>query len=190
MTAATAKGDITQALAELAATGPNGAARLFEVIYRELHHVAAAQMRSERVDHTLQATALVHEAYMRLLGGPPPKWESRAHFFAAAAEVMRRILIDHARQRGAIKRGGGHRRQELTDDIAPTLDRSEDLLAVDVALARMAETEPRKAQIVMLRFYAGLNLEQIAEVLEISVPTVKRDWRFARAWLSSLGAED
>lgn len=158
-------------------------ARLIELIYDQLHGLACGLMRGERVDHTLQATALLHEAYVRLIGTAPTDWKSRAHFFGAAAEVMRRILIDHARERKALKRGGDRGREPLDPMIAKAFQSPDDLLDVDQALSKLETIEPRKASIVKMRFFAGLTLDEIAAVLDVSVITVKRDWRFARAWM-------
>lgn len=160
-------------------------AQLLNVVYDELHGMAAALMRGERVNHTLQATALVHEAYLRLLGGAPKEWENRAHFFGAAAEVMRRILVDHAREKAALKRGGDRARVVLSDEPASQSSDPEDVIAIDAVLAELEGFDPRKATLVKLRFYAGLTLAEIAAILEVAEITVKRDWRFARAWLET-----
>lgn len=175
-----------------AASKGDGAAasELLPLVYDRLRAIARERMRQENVGHTLQATALVHEAYMRLVGDEAMSWSSRAGFYCAAAQAMRRILIDHARKRGRVKRGGGLSRQPLDAvDLAIT-DDADDVLALDTALTRLAEKDPRAAKIVELRFYAGLSVEETASALELSDRTVKREWSFARAWLfKELGAE-
>jgi RNA polymerase sigma factor (TIGR02999 family) len=140
-------------------------------------------MNAERAGHTLQATALVHEAYLRLLGGVDVTWESRGHFFGAAAEAMRRILVDHARRRAAMKRGGASMRVEIEIEEPSPGEPLDDVLAVDEALAAFEAIEPEKARIVKLRFFGGLTHEQIADSLGLSLRTVKRYWEYARAWL-------
>jgi RNA polymerase sigma factor (TIGR02999 family) len=161
------------------------AGQLLPLVYDQLIAIARRRMSAERQEHTLQATALVHEAYLRLLGddGANLAWASRAHFFNAAAEAMRRILIEHARSRGRAKRGGGRKRQPLDIVDLAAEDNAEDILALDAAICRLAEQDDQAARIVRLRFYAGLSVEEAAEALEISPRTVKRDWAFARAWL-------
>ncbi len=157
---------------------------LFAQVYAELHRLAAEQMAHEPAAHTLQPTALVHEVYLRLMQAGPGAWENRGHFFAAAAEAMRRVLVDWARTKHRQKRGGGLKRAAelpdlaLAEPVAP-----EDLLALDEALQRLACHEPRKAQVVKLRYFAGLTSAAIAELLGVSVNTVDRDWTYARAWL-------
>jgi len=165
------------------------ASELLPLVYDRLRAIARERMRQENVGHTLQATALVHEAYLRLVGDEAMSWSSRAGFYCAAAQAMRRILIDHARRRGRVKRGGGLNRQPLDAiDLAIT-DDADDVLALDAALNRLAERDARAAKIVELRFYAGLSVEETAAALELSDRTVKREWSFARAWLfKELGA--
>ena len=140
-------------------------------------------MRKERADHTLQTTALVAEAYLRLTGGRPLSWRGKAYFFGAAGRAMRRILVEHARSRAAAKRGGGLRRIELQDSIAFMEEQPDRLLALDGALGRLAEVDPRAAHVVELRFFAGLSVEEAAATLAVSAKTVHRDWEFARVWL-------
>ncbi|MEM9554967.1 MAG: sigma-70 family RNA polymerase sigma factor [Acidobacteriota bacterium] len=157
---------------------------LMPLVYEELRRLARSRLRAERSDHTLQPTALVHEAYVRLLNAERPSWRSRAHFFAVAALVMRRVLIDHARTRGRQRRGSGAVHVDLDPARvagfeAPTVD----LLALDQVLKRLDARDPRKAQVVQMRFFGGLTLDEVAEVLDISQVTVVRDWRLARAWL-------
>lgn len=157
--------------------------RLFQLVYDQLLAIARQRMRIEDPGHTLQATALVNEAYLRLMGGGPPNWVSRAHFFNAAALAMRRILIEHARGRGRVKRGGGRRQLPMDAiDLAVSTD-VDDVLALDAAISRLAERDSQAGSIVQLRFFAGLSVEETAATLGISERTVKRDWAFARAWL-------
>ena len=157
--------------------------RLLDVVYAELRSIASAQMRGERPDHTLQPTALVHEAYVRLLGSGSRSFEDRAHFVNAASRVMRRVLIDHARARSAAKRGN-NLRVTLDEGIAGGPEPAIDVLSLDDALNRLAAAEPRWAQVVELRFFGGLEVTEVAALLGISAATVKRDWQFARAWLA------
>jgi RNA polymerase sigma factor (TIGR02999 family) len=154
------------------------------LIYDELRAIAARAMRRERVEHTLQPTALVHEAFLRLADRPGLSWQSRAHFLNIAAQAMRRILVDHARHRRRAKRHGGDR--VTYDEVLLARDRegrTPDLVDLDKALARLASIDPRKERVVELRFFAGLSVEETARVLEISEATVKREWQFAKAWL-------
>jgi RNA polymerase sigma-70 factor, ECF subfamily len=157
---------------------------LVAIVYPELRRLAAHYLRQERVGHTLQATALVHELYVRLFASEPVSWENRAHFFAVAAQQLRRILIDYARSARAAKRGGHFARVTLAD-IPQPMQENLDLLALDEALARLEELDPRVARVVELRFFAGLEEKDAATVLDISVATLKRDWTFAKAWLVS-----
>ena len=165
--------------------------QLLPVVYDELRALAGARLRHERPDHSLQATALVHEAYIRLVGWEQQSWIDRAHFYRAAAEAMRRILIDHARGRARGKRGGGRVRVDLEDANLATWDDPDDVLALDEALHRLMEQDPRAAEIVQLRFFAGLSVEETAKALELSIRTVHREWKFARTWLfRALGEDD
>ena len=165
--------------------------QLLPVVYDELRALAGARLRHERPDHSLQATALVHEAYIRLVGWEQQSWIDRAHFYRAAAEAMRRILIDHARGRARGKRGGGRVRVDLEDANLATWDDPDDVLALDEALHRLMEQDPRAAEIVQLRFFAGLSVEETAKALELSIRTVHREWKFARTWLfRALGDAD
>jgi RNA polymerase sigma factor (TIGR02999 family) len=160
--------------------------RLLPIVYDELRRLARAQMAHERAEHTLQATALVHEAYLRLVGDTGWTWKGRGHFFAAAAEAMRRILIEYARRKNAVKRGGQRERIDLDDElpaIATPMGNFDDLLALDEALTKFAIEEPAKAELVKLRYFAGLSFEEAAAALQISLTTAKRHWAFARAWL-------
>lgn len=157
--------------------------QLLPLVYDELHRLAAARLRLERPDHTLQPTALVHEAYLRLIDQRRADWRNRAQFFGVAAAMMRRILVNHARDRAAQKRGGGAEKVSLNAAVEWAGQQDLDLLSLDDALTRLAALDARKGQIVDLKFFAGLNTEEIAEVLQLSTSTVERDWRFARAWL-------
>jgi RNA polymerase sigma factor (TIGR02999 family) len=158
--------------------------RLLPLVYDELRRVARARLRRERPGHTLQATALVHEAYVRLVGGEPPQhWNSRGHFFAAAAEAMRRILIDNARRKRARRHGGGQQRVELEQMEIAAAAKDDQLLAVHDALEKLEAEEKRMAELVKLRFFVGLTNKEAAEILGVSEPTVERWWAFARAWL-------
>jgi RNA polymerase sigma factor (TIGR02999 family) len=174
---------VTQ-LMHAAAHGDSAAAdRLFPLIYDQLLSIARSHMRRENSGHTLQATALVHEAYLRLVGSDSLTWTTRAEFFRASANAMRKILIDYARRRGRVKRGGERHREPLDAvDLAVTGDPAE-ILALDLAVTRLAETDPRATDVVQLRFYAGLSVEDTAAALGMSERTVKREWAFARAWL-------
>lgn len=157
--------------------------QLLPVVYAELRRVAQRQLRAERSDHTLDATALVHEAYLKLAGLDRMEWRNRAHFFAVAAQAMRRILVDHAVRRSAQKRGGGLQKVPL-DRAAPTADRrADELLALDVALDRLESLNTRQSRVVECRFFGGMSIEETADVLAVSPATIKRDWTLARAWL-------
>ncbi len=175
--------DITRVL-DAANHGDEAAqARLLTLVYDELHDLASRHMRGERPDHTLQPTALVHEAYLRLTGEPEVTWNGRAHFFGAAAEVMRRLLVDHARAHVAAKRGGSHRRLPLEDAFESCTDQPEEVIAIDEALEALAAIDSQRAEIVKLRFFGGLSVEQVAAALSVSTRTVVRQWQFARVWL-------
>jgi RNA polymerase sigma-70 factor (ECF subfamily) len=156
---------------------------LLPLVYKELHRLAHFQLRKERPNHTLQSAALVHEAYLRLVGLNPPQWESRTHFFAIAAQLMREILVDYARRHRAAKRGGGAGNLSLDGAVMLSRQKDVDVLSLDDALKALAKIDPRQSRVVELRFFAGLSLEEISEVLEIAPATVQRDWTAARAWL-------
>ncbi len=175
--------DVTRILREAREGKRSAADELATLLYDELHLLARQEMASERPNHTLQPTALVHEAYLRLAGGEGTAFESRAQFFAAAATAIRRVLVDHARRRARVKRGGGQAPLALDelDPAAPLPDT--ELLDLDEALARLAQLDPFKARIVELRFFAGMSVEEVSLVLGASDSTVRRDWRLARAWL-------
>jgi RNA polymerase sigma factor (TIGR02999 family) len=177
--------EVTRILNAIDQGDPHAAEKLLPLVYNELRKLAAQRMAEERPGQTLQATALVHEAYLRLLGtsGDESHWNSRGHFLAAAAEAMRRILIDSARRKRRVKHGGDRRRVDLDQDYSAGEIESDDLLALDEALAKLAAEAPVKAELVKLRYFAGLTLEQAAEVLQVSPATVKRHWIYARAWL-------
>ncbi len=157
--------------------------RLLPIVYDELRAIATSRLRGEREGHTLQATALVHEAYLRLVGAEAPAWRSRAHFFHAAAEAMRRILIDHARRRMRVKRGGDNVPVELDDAHVADWPDPVELLAVDEAIRRLEEQDDRAADVVRLRYFAGLSVEETASALALSERTVMREWAYAKAWL-------
>jgi RNA polymerase sigma-70 factor, ECF subfamily len=157
--------------------------QLFEAVYEELRKLASGYMRRERMDHTLQTTALVNEAYLRLAGGRESTPENRLHFFAVAAKVMRQVLVDHARARASGKRGGGVERIPIDDAVVAADERSGGLVALDEVLRELAEIDPRKSQVIELRFFGGMTIDETAEFLGVSANTVTRDWELARAWL-------
>src|SRR5262245_51323844 len=176
--------DITQILASIELGDPKAADQLLPLVYDELRRLAAARMAAESPDNTLQATALVHEAYVRLVDREKAQdWDSRGHFFAAAAEAMRRILVENARRKRSIKRGGGLVRHDLDEVQLAVPELGDDLLALDEALARLAVKDPIKARLVELRHFAGLTIEQAAMQLGLSTTTAHRYWTYARAWL-------
>jgi len=156
---------------------------LIPVVYDELRRLARHYLSRERVDHTLQPTALVHEVYLRLIGQDNVRWQNRAHFFAVAAQMMRRILVDHAKGHHRTKRGGGAIKLSLDEAINLSVEGAMDLVALDEALARLSATDPRKSQVVELRYFGGMSVEETAEILGISHKTVMREWVTARAWL-------
>jgi len=175
--------DVTFLLSELTKGNPEAAPKLIPLVYGELRRMANGYMRRERTGHTLQATALVHEAYLKLLGQHSVDWQNRAHFFGIAAQVMRRVLIDHARGHVRDKRGGGREAVPLDEALVFSPERSLEFLELDTALEKLAALDARQAKIVELRFFGGLTVEETAEVLSISPKTVKRDWTVAKAWL-------
>ncbi len=177
--------EVTQILNQIQQGDVAAAADLLPLVYAELRRLARHKVKSEAAGQTLQPTALVHEAYVRLVGCEDvPKWDNRGHFFAAAAEAMRRILIENARRRQSLKRGGDRKRFEVAEDDA-TIDSGnvDELLDLDTALTKLAECEPEMAKLVELRYFAGLSVEESANALGVSPRTVKRNWAFARAWL-------
>jgi RNA polymerase sigma factor (TIGR02999 family) len=176
--------DVTRILSAIELGDPHAAAQLLPLVYDELRRLAAQKLAREKPDQTLQATALVHEAYLRLVdAGPAPGWNSRGHFFAAAAEAMRRILIDQARHKQSQRHGGGRARRPLEHVEIAAPEPSLDVLALDEALERFAQVDPQKAELVKLRYFAGLTIPQAAEALGISATTADRYWAYARAWL-------
>jgi RNA polymerase sigma factor (TIGR02999 family) len=176
--------EVTRILAAIGQGDSLAASRLMPLVYDELRKVAAVMMARERPGHTLEATALVHEAYLRLVGGEQAqRWESRRHFFGAAAEAMRRILVEAARRKGRIKRGGDVERVHLEDAAIVCAVDQDDLVALDDALRKLEAEDPASAEIVRLRYFAGLSHEEAASVLGVSTVTAKRTWRYARAWL-------
>ncbi|MFL6283429.1 MAG: sigma-70 family RNA polymerase sigma factor [Pyrinomonadaceae bacterium] len=175
--------DVTRLLVRLTDGDRGVLDELLPVVYGELRKLASSYLRRERVGHTLQPTALVHEAYMRLVDQTQVQWQNRAHFFGVAAQMMRRILVDHARAHEAEKRGGEFQKLSLDENIDVSGERDVNLVALDDALNLLAEVDPQKSKIVELRFFGGLSVEETAEVLGVSAPTVKRQWRMAKAWL-------
>ena len=174
--------EVTLLLSALTNGEDGAASKLIPVVYDELRRLAGSYMRKERVDHTLQATALVHEAFLKLVEQRSVNWQSRAHFFGVSAQLMRRILIDHARGHTRQKRGGEQKKVSL-DEAFVFSEQADELLAVDESLNLLAKIDPRQARVVELRFFGGLSVEEAAEVLGISPKTIKRDWSIAKAWL-------
>jgi RNA polymerase sigma factor (TIGR02999 family) len=178
--------EVARILGAIDAGDPSAAGQLLPLLYDELRKLAAQKLAQEKPGQTLQATALVHEAYLRLLGANDGRhWNSRGHFFAAAAEAMRRILVERARRKGRLKHGRGYRQVDLDSGCLVSAEPTIDLLAVDDALTRLAESEPAKAELVKLRFFAGLTMPEAAAALNISVATAERYWVFAKSWLYS-----
>jgi RNA polymerase sigma factor (TIGR02999 family) len=183
--------DVTRILSAIEEGDPSAAEQLLPLVYDELRKLAAQRLAQENAGQTLEATALVHEAYLRLVGHqplapgdqPPTSWDGRGHFFAAAAEAMRRILIENARKKKRLRHGGGRQRVDLEAAVSLAEAPRDNLLALDEALARLAAQEPAKAELVKLRYFAGLSIEQAADLLGISRSTAKRYWAYARAWL-------
>ena len=161
----------------------DAAAGLMPLVYDELRMLARSYLQRERADHTLQATSLLHEAYLRLVDQKTTSWQNRAHFFGVAAQLMRRVLVDHARRHRTDKRGGQWTKIEFDEALAPATGRSLDVIALDDALHDLAKLNPQHSQIVELRFFGGMKTDEVAEVLDISPRTVQREWRMARAWL-------
>ncbi len=182
MTTTTDADDVTQLLQAMRAGDEKATAQLLPLVYNELHRLAKSYMRRERQDHTLQATALVNEAYLKLAQGDVD-WANREHFIGVAANVMRRVLVDYARQHKAEMRGGGRKRVELEEGLAITAENIDNLLVVDELLDRLKTDRPRQARVVELRYFGGLSFDQIAPLLEVSARSVKRDWALARIWL-------
>jgi len=176
-------GEVTTLLAAIKGGDSRASDRLLPLVYDSLRRLAQQMMGQERPGQTLQATALVHEAYLRLIGNEPTTWDDRRHFYGAAARAMRQILVERARRKGRIKHGGGRARVELDPDRVMMDDESVDHSALDEALHRLEVDEPRVAEVVMLRFYAGLGEQETAQAIGISTRTVRRDWIYAKAWL-------
>ncbi len=174
---------VTCLLDDLQAGRGAAADQLLPLVYDQLRAIAQQRMNEERAGHTLQATALVHEVYVRLVGDPDAAWANRSHFYTAAVEAMRRILIDHARRRGAVKRGGDWRRATLNVASLALDENLDTFLALDEAMLRLEEQDAKAAEVVRLRFYAGLSIEDTARILDVSPRTVKREWTYARTWL-------
>jgi RNA polymerase sigma factor (TIGR02999 family) len=175
--------DVTQALRQLSDGQADAPARLMPLVYDELRKLAEGYLQGERAANTLQATALVHEAYIRLVDWKNVSWQNRAHFFALAAQVMRRILVDHAREKHAAKRGGNLTKLSLDEAVSFPQQREVDLLALDEALKELAQFDETQSRIVELRFFGGLTIEETAEALNLSPATIKREWTLAKAWL-------
>lgn len=182
--------DVTRIIEEIRLGDTSGTERLLDEVYRELRRLAADMMARERSGQTLQATALVHDAYLRLVGNAtPPQWSGRGHFFAAAAEAMRRILVENARRKDRLKHGGAQSRVDLDVQCVVSEESSVDVLALDMALDKLAASDPDKAQVVKLRFFAGLTMPEVAAALGVSLATAERHWTFARSWLYAELAE-
>ena len=176
--------DVTQILSQIEAGDPNATEELLPLLYEELRRLAALRLAEEKPGQTLQATALVHEAYVRLVGGPSDQqWNSRGHFFAAAAEAMRRILVEQSRRKNRVRHGGELRRVDFDSQLQISDVADKNLLALDEALQRLAIEDPQVAEVVKLRYFAGITIEETASALGISVRTVNRHWAYARAWL-------
>jgi RNA polymerase sigma factor (TIGR02999 family) len=176
--------EVTRILSAIDQGDPHAASQLLPLVYDELRKLAAQRLARETPGQTLQPTALVHEAYLRLVGDDEEQhWDSRGHFFAAAAEAMRRILVEIARQKGSLKRGGDRHRMDVVDSLLATPEPREDLVALDGALTKLAETHKQAAELVQLRYFAGLPIREVADILGIAPRTADRLWAFARAWL-------
>lgn len=178
--------EVTRILSAIEQGDPQAAEQLLPLVYNELRKLAAQKLAQEKPDHTLQATALVHEAYLRLIDGEQvTSWNSRGHYFAAAAEAMRRILVESARRKRRLKHGGRYQRVDLESGCMVSEEPSVDLLALDEALTRLAQADPKKAELVKLRFFAGLTMPEAAAVLGMSLATAERHWTFAKSWLGA-----
>jgi RNA polymerase sigma factor (TIGR02999 family) len=178
-----AEQEVTQLLGDWSGGDEGALEKLIPLVQPELHRLAHHYMSRERVGHTLQTTAILNEAYLRLVDNSKPLWQNRTHFVAAVAQLMRRIMVDHARERHTLKRGGGALKVTLNEAALVTETRSEELLALDEALEKLAVQDPRKSQIVELRYFGGLTVEEAAELLKLSQRTVEREWNMAKAWL-------
>ena len=178
-----ASAQVTKLLVELSGGNRLAVDELMPLIYQELKRIAGSQLRNERPGHTLQATGLVHEAYLKLVDQREVSWQNRAHFFGVAAQAMRRILLDYAKAKHRDKRGGKMHHTSLDEALVVSRDRVSDLVAIDEALTRLEQLDARQAKVVELRFFGGLSVEETAEAMSISAPTVKREWAMAKAWL-------
>ena len=188
-------GEVTKLLLAFGRRESQAADHLFPLIYRELRRLAGGYMRGERRNHSLQATALVHEVYLRLVDQDRADWKNRAQFFGVAAQMMRRVLVDHARNRGAAKRRGSKMHVHIAVAVVGAApEQSEEILTVDTALQRLSEFAPRQSRIIELRYFGGLTIEEAAAALDLSLSTVKREWKIAKAWLQAeleeVGADD
>jgi RNA polymerase sigma-70 factor (ECF subfamily) len=175
--------DVTQLLDEWSGGDDEALNEMIPLVYDELRRMAHGHMAQERAGHTIQATALVNEVYLKLNSERGPKWKNRAQFFAVAAQIMRRILVDHARQHSSLKRGGGAEQVTLDEAMLVSNENGSEMLAINAALEKLEQLDKRKSQVAVMRFFAGLTVEETADALAISIETVARDWRFARAWL-------
>ena len=182
--------DLTELLTDVTLGNREAVNRLTPIVYDALREMASGFMRRERQDHTLQATALVHEAYHKLVDQTRVNWRNRAHFFAVAAQSMRRILVDHARRRAGLKHGGGRARLSLDEGLIAEYEQAVDLTALNEALEKLAARDPVQARIVEMRFFAGLSVNETAEVVGMSPSTVEREWRCARVWLHQVLSDD
>jgi RNA polymerase sigma-70 factor, ECF subfamily len=179
-----ARGEVTELLMRFRKGDREAESQLIPLVYTELRRLASHYLDRERGDHTLQPTALVHEAFLRLASENQPEWQDRAHFFGVAARLMRQILVDHARRYQSLKRGGNYQRSTITEQLMVySPEKSAELLALDEALQHLANEDARQCRVVEMKFFGGLNIEQIAAVLNVSARTVKREWTMARAWL-------
>jgi RNA polymerase sigma factor (TIGR02999 family) len=174
---------LTQIIQAAGSGDAAAAERLWPLVYEELRALAHAKMARQQAGHTLQTTALVNEAYLKLVGSEDPGWEGRAHFFGAAAQAMRQILVDQARRKARVKHGGDMRRVDLDDSPATIEGPTDDVLALDKAITELEQIDPRKSRLVMLRYFAGLTMEDTAKTLGVSLPTAERDWRYVKVWL-------
>lgn len=180
---ATSRHEVTALLRQWRSGDQEALSKLTPLVYDELHRLAHQYISRERPGHTLQTTALVNEAYLRLVGQKDVNWEGRSHFFAVSAQVMRHILVDYARQHTSAKRGGGIQKVELDGEATVTPERATELVALDEAMQALHKLHPRRTRVVELRYFGGMNNQEVSEVLGVSETTIERDWRFAKAWL-------
>ena len=179
----TSSSDVTELLRAWADGDQEALNKLIPLVYKELHRLASRYMRKENQNHTLQTSALVNEAYLKLVDQKKLRWQNRAHFFGVAAQLMRRILVDHARTRGSLKRGAGVQKLSLDETAIMTFDKASEFLQLDRALTSLSEFDPRKSRIVEMKIFCGLNMEEIAEIEKVSAGTIEREWRKAKLWL-------